>query len=153
MGAACSHDSSTAFSALTLKYLNSSNSLAVVEAKNNISTDMVEMSLYYHSPPKELKKETVEFYRYIISYLKSCSENINVIKRQQQKLKEEIDNEELKMCNLLTSKIQNDINDVIEITKKEESIKPKQKTYNELTNFLLSDKVQLILDLNEVFNL
>ena len=114
---------------------------------------MIEMSLYYHSPPKELKKDTVEFYRYIISYLKSCSENINVIKRQQQKLKEEIDNEELKMCNLLTSKIQNDINDVIEITKKEESIKPKQKTYNELTNFLLSDKVQLLLDLNEVFNL
>ena len=114
---------------------------------------MVEMSLYYHSPPKELKKDTVEFYRYILSYLKSCSENINVTKRQQQKLKEEIDIEELKLFDLLTEKTQNDTNRVIEITKKEESIKPKKKAYNELTNFLLSDKVQLILDLNEVFNL
>lgn len=111
------------------------------------------MSLQYHSPPKELKKDTVEFYRYIIEYLKSCSVNIDVIKRQQQKLRKEIDNEESKLFDLLTEKIQNDTNDVIEITKKEESIKPKLKTYNELTNFLLSDKVKLILDLNEVFNL
>ena len=114
---------------------------------------MIEMSLYYHSPPKELKKDTVQFYRYIIEYLKSCSQNIYVIKRQQQKLREEIDNEESKLFDLLTEKIQNDTNDVIEIAKKEESIKPKLERYNELTNFLLSDKVILISDLNEVFNL
>ena len=111
------------------------------------------MSLQYYSPSKELKKDTVQFYRYIIEYLKSSSEHINVIKRQQQKLREEIDNEETKLFDLLTEKIQNDTNDVIEITKKEESIKPKLKTYNELTRFLLSDKVILISDLNEVFNL